>query len=371
MISINFRDYLNYHVQWSRCNHTEDIERINSLLAKYGLKVNDCTDSPAVTTYTVNLNVDSKIKQLLNLESNFAIACKDNNTRVYQDGDKLCIEKKGTGDCVYLGDLYNDRFLNCGGRLVMMIGKDTKGKNIYFDLNKAPHLLVAGTTGSGKSIAIHTMLLSLIINHWHDVDFIGIDAKGTELRDYSMLHNFTFVKTPLDAINTLKNLCDEMDKRFRIFENARCRDWESYIKAGNGMRRIVCVIDEFADLMMTSGEAVEQYVVRLAQKARAAGIHLIIATQSPRADVITGLIKANMPSRMALTVKNVTESRIILDQKGAEKLNGKGDMLLLPTGRVQPIRIKGCCMADNERMNIIGVALARTDKDYARKMGVF
>lgn len=368
---LDFGSYLNYHVKWTPYDHTKDMNRLNILLAKYGLKVNRHIDSPSTTTYIVDLDIDTKINAILRLEKNFSIACNDNNTRIYQDGARLYIEKKGAGDTVYLGDLYNQSFLNNGKRLVMMIGKDNKANNIYYDLNKAPHILVAGTTGSGKTIALHTMLLSLLINHWHDVDFVGIDAKGTELKDYSYLKNFTFVKTPIDAIQTLKKMCDEMDTRYRTLENARCRDIEAYTTNGGEMRRIICVIDELADLMLASDSMVEQYIVRLAQKARACGIHLIIATQSPRADVLTGLIKCNIPTRMALSVTNNTESRIILDQKGADKLNGKGDMLFLPSGRTKPIRIQGCYMTDKERQNIIALALARQDKNFAKKIGLF
>lgn len=332
--------------EYKTYDHTQDIRNLNTLLLNYGLKVDSYIDSPTLTTYYVNLEVDSKINTILRLEKNFQIACNDNNTRIYLDGNKLCIEKKGADNIVCMRKAVPDGFIG-QERMLMCLGVDNTGKKTVYDLNKAPHMLVAGTTGSGKSIFLHQVITTLLINHWHDTVFIGIDPKGTEFSKYYGLKCFKPVDNTKQAIQTLKELCAIMDYRYKTMQAAGVRDIDAYNKI-NSMPRVVCVIDEFADLMMTSGDEVEDYVVRLAQKARAAGIHLIIATQRPTADVLTGLIKANIPTRVALKVVSQIDSRIILDRKGAEKLNGHGDMLFLPNGAYEPIRIQGAYVDDIE-----------------------
>jgi len=351
-------------ITFNKIDHREDINRLNILLAKYGLRVDNVIDAPTVTTYISNLDIDTKIKQVLNLEKNFGIACKDNNVRVYVDGDKLCIEKKGADNEVIIDDLYKGLSTD---KLDLMIGIDNKGKRIVCDLAKAPHILVAGTTGSGKSVFLHSCILSLLIARPKDVDIIGIDPKGNEFYDYYGLKNFTFVKDTVTAIQTLKHLVDEMEYRYSEMTLERCRDIDEYTAQGNTMRRKVCIIDELADLMYTGGKQVEEYIVRLAQKARACGIHLILATQRPSADIITGLIKANIPTRICFTVKSQIDSRIILDEKGGEKLNGKGDMLFQANGARELLRVQGVHFIKQEQTNIICVAYCeQTGKDVER-----
>ena len=347
---------------FNKADHGQDINRLNILLAKYGLKVDDVIDAPTVTTYISNLDIDTKIKQVLNLEKNFAIAVNDNNVRTYQDGNKLCIEKKGADNEVIIDDLF--RGLS-SKKLNLMIGIDNRGKKIVCNLAKAPHILVAGTTGSGKSVFLHGCVLSLLIAHPMDVDIIGIDPKGNEFYEYSGLRNFTFVKDTTTAIQTLKHLVDEMEYRYSELTLARCRDIDEYTAQGKVMRRKVCIIDELADLMLTGGKQVEDYIVRLAQKARACGIHLILATQRPSADIITGLIKANIPTRICFTVKSQVDSRIILDEKGGEKLNGKGDMLFQANGEV--IRCQGVNFEKQEQTNIVTLTYCKqTGKDIEK-----
>ena len=329
-------------------DHSQDIKNINLLLSKYGLKVNNHVDSPTLTTYYVNLNVDTKINSILRLEKNFQIAVNDNNVRVYLDGNTLCIEKHGANNIVNMRRVIPNNFYG-QKRMLMCIGLDNAGKKVIYDLNKAPHILVAGTTGSGKSVFLNQLFCSLLMNHYSDTEYFLIDPKGTEFSKYNGLPCVKVVSETKQAIDTIKELCDTMDARYKILQAAGARDIESY--KGN-MKRIVCIIDEFSDLMMTSGTEVEDCVVRLAQKARAAGIHLIIATQRPTADVITGLIKANIPTRIALKVVSGMESRIILDRKGADKLNGKGDMLFLPNGAYEPIRCQAAYITDKEINNI-------------------
>lgn len=357
---MNIQGYVRPRRRFNTISHGEDINRLNLLLSKYGLQVDNTIDAPTVTTYISNLDIDTKINQILKLEKNFGIAVKDNNVRVYLDGDKLCIEKKGANNEVIIDDLFrglNEKKLN------LMVGIDNRGKKIVCNLAKAPHILVAGTTGSGKSVFLHSCILSLLIAHPTDVDIIGIDPKGNEFLPYSGLKNFTFIKNTAGAIRTLKELCDEMDTRYDTLARANCRDIDEYNKLYT-MRRKVCIVDELADLMLTAGTTkgnnqVEINIVRLAQKARACGIHLILATQRPSADVVTGLIKTNIPTRVCFTVKSQVDSRIILDEKGGEKLNGKGDMLFQSNGARDLIRCQGVNFIPEEQNTITVLAYCK------------
>ena len=345
-------------------NHNQDIYQINTLLARYDLKVNSYIDSPTLTTYIVNLKVDSKINSILRLEKNFQIACNDNNVRLYLDGDKLCIEKKGAENTVKIRNLIPEGFIG-QKRLLFGIGLDNTGKKTFYDLNKAPHMLVAGTTGSGKSIFLHQVLVTLLMNHYNDADFVIIDPKGTEFGIYNALSNVTYTSDVNRSISMMKDLVDQMENRYTTLRNNGCRDIDSFNANGTRMKHTVCVIDEFADLIMTNPK-VEDYVVRLAQKARAAGIHLIIATQRPVAEVITGLIKANIPTRIALKVTNSLESRLILDRNGAEKLNGKGDLLFLANGKFEPIRCQSAYIIEEELNNFLWKAYIEAGGDISK-----
>jgi S-DNA-T family DNA segregation ATPase FtsK/SpoIIIE len=240
--------------------------------------------------------------------------------------------------------------------LAVWLGKDIAGRAIGADLAKMPHLLVAGTTGSGKSACVNAMLASVLLRATpHEVRFVLVDPKQVELNHYeSIPHLLTPVITsPRMAANALQNLVKEMDQRYGIMSLARTR---SLVELNRARERrgepklpyIVCVIDELADLMMVAPSDVEDSVIRLAQKARAVGIHLVVATQSPRVDVITGLIKANIPSRIAFAVSSQTDSRVILDQNGAESLLGQGDMLFSPLGSAKLQRIQGAFIDEEQ-----------------------
>ena len=357
---INLRNMLQRNTSWNTFDTSEDVANINTLLFKFGLVVSDCINSPTCVTYVISLNVDSKIKTLLNLEKNFAIAVNDNNCRVYQDGNRLCIEKRGADNIIRMGDLYVDKFIGTD-KPVMMLGKDNTGANRFCDLSKAPHVLIGGTTGSGKSMFLHSLLLSLLMNHDVDMNFIVIDPKGTEFTWYQLLNNCKVIGNAQSAIYVLNWLCEEMDRRYSEIAKAGCRDIDSFTAKGNRMVRTVCVIDELADLMITAPKDCEQYIVRLAQKARACGIHLIIATQRPSVKVVTGLIKANIPTRVGLKTVSAIDSRIILDRSGAEKLNGKGDMLFLANGSFEPIRIQAPLVTEDE-MKAIPYMCATKDR---------
>ncbi|HTN23320.1 MAG TPA: FtsK/SpoIIIE domain-containing protein, partial [Solirubrobacteraceae bacterium] len=249
---------------------------------------------------------------------------------------------------VQLGDVLQDAPPGWSP-LTIWLGKDVAGKAIGADLAKMPHLLVAGTTGAGKSACINAMLSSVLLNATpHDLRLVLIDPKQVVLNHYeSIPHLLTPVITsPRMAANALQNLVREMEQRYSIMSLAKTRSLvelnRSREKRGDpALPYILCVIDELADLMMVAPADVEDSIIRLAQKARAVGIHLVLATQSPRVDVITGMIKANVPSRIAFSVSSQTDSRVILDQNGAESLLGQGDMLFSPVGTSRLQRIQG------------------------------
>ncbi len=246
--------------------------------------------------------------------------------------------------------------------LTSALGKDIAGNLITFDVAKMPHLLVAGTTGSGKSVCINTILLSILYKASpEDVKLILIDPKAVEMDIYNGIPHLLIpvVTNPKKAAGTLQWACTEMDRRYDLMKNTQVRNLDAYNAYCEThpdfqpMPRIVVVIDELADLMMVSSKEVEDCICRLCAKARAAGIHLIVATQRPSADVVTGLIKANIPSRIAFTVDNSINSRIILDENGAEKLLGRGDMLYKPVGANKPLRVQGCFVSDGEVEKVV------------------
>lgn len=248
------------------------------------------------------------------------------------------------------------------GRLKLPLGKDVSGTPVIADLTKMPHLLVAGATGSGKSVAINAFLCGLLLKHTPDeLKFILIDPKMVEMIVYNHIpHLLSPVVTEVErVVPTLKWATREMERRYKIFARNACRNIDSYRQLARKradlepMPYIVIVIDELADLMMMAADEVETYICRLAQMARATGIHLIIATQRPSVDVITGLIKANFPSRIAFAVTSQVDSRVILDMPGAEHLLGRGDMLYMAADSSKLVRIQGTYVADREVERIV------------------
>lgn len=347
---LNIKDWIRTRSSFCYQNHSEDIERLNILLNKVGLKVDDVIDAPSFATFVVNLDVDTNISAVMKLEKNFGIAVKDNYVRVFIDEDKLYIEKKMKDGEVIFYDLYEGLDVD---KYRMAIGFDSKGNKIYCDLEDMPHMLVAGTTGSGKSVFLNTLITSLYVRHYNDTEIVAIDPKGVEFKAFAPLKNFSYIDNNELAIAMFKKLCEIMDDRYIKLAKVNCRSIEEYNEKYAPMSRIVVIVDEFADMLMTGGKEVEKHIVRLAQKARACGIHLILATQRPSADVITGLIKTNIPTRVCLSVKSQVDSRIILDEKGGEKLRGHGDMLFQMNGERYPIRVQGIYLTNNEILNII------------------
>ena len=271
---------------------------------------------------------------------------------------------------VAFSDLMRDKsFRNCPSKIAFAAGKDIAGDIVIADIAKMPHMLIAGATGSGKSVCINTIIMSILYKASPDeVKLIMVDPKVVELSNYNGIPHLLIpvVTDPKKASQALNWAVSEMMERYSKFEKARVRNIEGYnekIKAGEvkvtdeygeevvvneKMYQMVIIIDELADLMMVASNEVEAAICRIAQLARAAGIHLIVATQRPSADIVTGLIKANIPSRISFAVSSAIDSRVILDEAGAERLLGKGDMLYFPQGATGPVRVQGAWVSDEE-----------------------
>lgn len=346
----------------------QDIENINKVFSSYGLKVNDVKESSQVVRYIVNLPLDisiiGKIQRAKKaIEGTLSAALQADNISYFQEENSLVIERKGSFNVIPFGKLYTNNFHDNTSMTSVVLGQDLNGKLIYTDIAKAPHILIAGTTGSGKSETIHSIIASLLMHNTFckrngseqitSTIIDVIDMKGTEYTKYKDT-SVNIISNENEAFSLLSSLCDSMEQRYKVFSENECEDIDEYISKGNRLSRKVCIIDEFADLILKN-RGVEEYVVRLAQKARACGIHLVIGTQSPRRDVVTGLIKANIPFKIALNTSNSMESRIILDETGAEKLFGKGDMLIKKGGD-KPIRAQGCFVSDSDKTNIASIA---------------
>jgi DNA segregation ATPase FtsK/SpoIIIE, S-DNA-T family len=315
-------------------------------------KVIGTVTGPHITRYELRLAPGIKVGKVANLKDDLAYALAATDVRILAPipgKQAVGVEvPNARRRIVRLGDVYQNPPLDWSP-LTVWLGKDVSGHAIGADLSKMPHLLVAGTTGAGKSGCVNAMLASILLRATpHDVRLVLIDPKQVELNHYeSIPHLLTPVITnPRMAANALGNLVREMEQRYGMMSLARTRSLVELnrhrVSRGDPpIPFILCVIDELADLMMVAPADVETAIIRLAQKARAVGIHLVLATQSPRVDVITGLIKANVPSRIAFAVSSQTDSRVILDQNGAESLLGAGDMLFAPIGSSSPQRIQG------------------------------
>ncbi len=316
---------------------------------------------PVVTTFEFKPAAHVKVSKILTLQDDLAMALKAQTIRIQapipgKDVVGIEIPNKNI-DTIYLKEiLESDIYKNAKSELTLALGKDIVGDPFITDLKKLPHLLIAGTTGSGKSVGINAMVLSLLYrNSPKTLRLIMIDPKMLEFSMYNDIpHLLTPVITePKKAIAVLANLVAEMERRYRIMSQTRTKNIESYNEkmkkdGGETLPFIVVIIDELADLMMTSGKEVEFHIGRLAQMARASGIHLIVATQRPSVDVVTGLIKANLPSRISYRVGQKVDSKVILDQIGAESLLGRGDMLFTPPGSPGIVRLHAPFASEEE-----------------------
>ncbi len=343
-------------------------ERLEGAIRSFGINAGivGVTRGPTVTRYDIELEQGVKLSRVTNLTGDLALALGVGNVRIAPIPNKIStvgIEVPNKiVSTVYLRDvLESTRFTSAKSKLSFAIGKDISGDCIVGNIAKLPHMLIAGTTGSGKSVCMNSLILSLLYKARPDeVRLIMIDPKMVELGVYNGIpHLYVPVVTdPKKAAGALQWSVVEMLKRYRLFSETGVRDIESYnrmseISGEPTLPQVVIVIDELADLMLVASKEVEESICRVAQMGRAAGMHLIIATQRPSADVITGLMKANIPSRIAFAVSSAMESRIILDQSGAEKLVGMGDMLYSPVGSGKPTRIQGAFVSDEERERVI------------------
>ncbi|WP_228368688.1 DNA translocase FtsK [Nautilia profundicola] len=330
---------------------------------------------PVVTTFEFKPLPHIKVSKILSLQDDLAMALKAQSIRIQAPipgkdvvGIEIPNEKVET---IYLREiLESDIFKKAKSPLTIALGKDIVGAPFVTDLKKLPHLLIAGTTGSGKSVGINAMILSLLYRNSPDeLKFLMIDPKMLEFSIFNDIpHLLTPVITePKKAIMALNSMVKEMERRYKLMSKARVKNIEGYnakVSENEKMPYIVIIIDELADLMMTSGKDVEYSIARLAQMARASGIHLIVATQRPSVDVVTGLIKANLPSRISFKVGQKIDSKVILDQFGAESLLGRGDMLFTPPGITGLIRLHAPFTSEDEIEKVVEYLKSQRNADY-------
>ena len=334
---------------------------------------------PSITQFQILPTPGTKVSKIVNLSNDIALnlAAKDVRIEAPIPGKSLIgIEIPNTvNELVTMKEVFvNDKD---NSPLSVALGKDVSGEAIFTRIDKTPHLLIAGSTGSGKSVCVNTIITSILLKNKPDkVKLIMIDPKMVELSIYDGIpHLLTSVVTdPLKAADVLHKVVLEMESRYREFARTRVRNIEGYNKIAEKdpdykeLPYIVVIIDELADLMMVSSKEVEESIARIAQKARAAGIHMIIATQRPSVDVITGVIKTNIPSRIAFAVSSSVDSRTILDKSGAETLLGKGDMLYLSADSSKPVRIQGAFLSDDEVEKVVDFVKSQSDAQYDPNM---
>ena len=343
-------------------------ERLENAIRSFGINASviGVIRGPTVTRYDFELEQGVKLSRVTNLANDLALALGVINVRIAPIPEKIStvgieVPNKIVSTVYLRTILESQRFQTAKSKLSFAVGKDIGGDCIVGNIAKLPHMLIAGTTGSGKSVCMNSLILSLLYKARPDeVKFIMIDPKMVELGIYSGIpHMLTPVVTePKKAAGALQWAVVEMLKRYRLFSESGVRDIEGYnrhcdVTGEPKLPQVVVVIDELADLMMIAAKEVEESICRVAQMGRAAGMHLVVATQRPSADVITGLMKANIPSRIAFAVSSAMESRIIMDQSGAEKLVGMGDMLYSPLGAGKPTRVQGAFVSDEERESVI------------------
>ena len=360
---------------------TETATKLQKTLYSFGVsaKVENVSVGPAITRYELKPAEGVRVSKIANLADDIALNLAAETIRIEAPipgkqavGIEVPNKEK---EAVHLRELLeSENFKNSNSKLSVALGKDIAGQTVVADIAKMPHVLIAGATGSGKSVCVNTIISSIIYNAKpSEVKLVMVDPKVVELSVYNGIPHLLIpvVTDPRKAAGALAWAVQEMDNRYTLFASRGVRDLKGYNKAvekeGSTAKipQIVIIIDELADLMMVAAKDVEEAICRLAQKARAAGMHLIIATQRPSVDVITGLIKANIPSRIAFSVSSQVDSRTILDSVGAEKLLGKGDMLFYPAGAPKPTRVQGGFVSDEEVEKIVDFVKSNGTAHYS------
>lgn len=343
----------------------DKVEKIETTMMNFGIeaKINNVNVGPTITCYELEPSPGIKLNKIVSLSDNIAMALASSDIRIeapIPGKSAVGIEVPNKSkDMVSLKEIIRSKeFIEDTSIIPLALGKDVSGNVIVSSMEKMPHLLIAGATGSGKSVCINTILMSILYKSTaEDVKIMLIDPKIVELSIYNGIPHLMYpvITDPRKASNALKGAVNIMEERYNLFAEHSVRDIKSYNEKNkeDKMAHILIVIDELADLMMTAAKEVEDYICRLAQKARAAGIHLIVATQRPSVDVITGTIKANIPSRISFAVSSQIDSRTILDMQGAEKLLGQGDMLFYPSFYSKPKRIQGAFVSDQEVEKVV------------------
>ncbi len=347
----------------------ENTQVLREVLESFHIRVREisCSCGPTITRFEVKPDSGVRVRSIANLVDDIAMGLAKAGVRIEapipgKAAVGIEVPNAEPATVYFRNILETPEFRNHKSRIASCLGADVSGRPVILDINKMPHLLVAGTTGSGKSVCINSIIMSILYKAKpDDVKLILIDPKKVEFAVYRDLPHLycPIISDPKKAAGALNSAVNEMERRFELIEEVGVRNLAGYNEvtaddpARPPMPQMVIIIDELADLMMTASNEVETAICRLAQKARAAGIHLILGTQRPSTDVITGLIKANVPSRIAFTVTQSVDSRIIIDSVGAEKLIGRGDMLYSPVGTTKPLRVQGTFVSDGEVERVV------------------
>ena len=358
--------------------------RLAETLSSFGVdaKAGDVIHGPSVTRYEFTLDQGVKLSKITNLQDDIALALGASGVRIAAVPNKISVVgievPNRTVTPVLIRDVIESRdFMEHPSKTAFALGRDIGGRNIIGNIEKLPHVLIAGTTGSGKSVCTNSLIISLLYKSTPDeVRFIMVDPKMVELAPYNGIPHLLIpvVTDPKKAAGALQWAVFEMMKRYKTFSENGVKKLEEYNKVAatrddlEKLPSVVVVIDELADLMLVAAKEVEESICRVAQMGRAAGVHLVIATQRPSADVITGLMKANIPSRIAFAVASSLESRIILDTTGAEKLVGKGDMLYAPLGEGKPTRVQGCFISPEEIEAVVAYVKETGEANYSQEV---
>lgn len=358
---------LTHHTKWMQLD-LEPYQEIAALVFDInGIPVTHRQTIQGIGTVRVEfiLNRLKDYDKVMRLESQMRAGYNIDGVAMSREGSTIAVEVPCKSDILCLGDMLANPGYTATDRFNMAIGRTTTGTDVFADLEELKHILVAGTSGSGKSVFLQSLLLSIIAKHSEDAEIYILDPKMVEFNKYKVCKPCTVVTEISEAASLLSDLCNQMEERYRAMTAAGVRDIDSYNrKFPHGMKRIIFMVDELGDLMKQAKRETEPYLVRLAQKARACGIHLILATQYPTKDIVTGAIKQNMPTKVCFAVPTTTASVVMLGKKGAEMLRGKGDMYFQTEKDIHPTRIQGAYASDDDIDVVISENLKHIEYIY-------